>query len=274
MGAALAYYALFSLFPVVLILLSIFGFWVGSQSSIYAQILSFSRQNLPPNAHEIILDVLSRLNSSSTGAGIVGFALLMFSASGFFSALDRDFDKIWKVKKRQTAKINVSYFAWTYISRKFFSFLLVLSISGLILISQTLNIGINILDQIIQAFSDKLGLTQLENVQFLQGLQLGVSFLLLLGTVMILFKVLPSTRVQWCDVWFGALITSLLFTILQHLVSNSIVVLGMQFQSYGVVGSIMVLMIWLYLSSQIILIGGEVTYVFSRIFGSHLNHRI
>ena len=86
--------------------------------------------------------------------------------------------------------------------------------------------------------------------------------------VMVLFKILPFTQVAWGDIWLGALMTVVLLIILQQLISNSVISLGSRFQSYGVVGGVMVLMLWIYLTSQIFFFGTEFTYIYAQLFGS------
>jgi membrane protein len=86
--------------------------------------------------------------------------------------------------------------------------------------------------------------------------------------VMVLYKVLPRTHVAWQDIWLGALFTASLWLILQQLISNSVISLGSRFRSYGVFSGFMVLMLWIYLSSQIFFLGGEFTYVYAHLLGS------
>jgi membrane protein len=90
---------------------------------------------------------------------------------------------------------------------------------------------------------------------------------------MLLYKILPSTRIAWQDIWPGALFTAILWLILQQLISNSVISLGSRFRSYGVIGGFMVLMLWIYLTSQIFFLGGELTYTYAHLFGSRRNYR-
>ena len=86
--------------------------------------------------------------------------------------------------------------------------------------------------------------------------------------VMILFKVLPSTRITWRDVLPGSFLTVMFFMLLQNLVSNSIISIGSRFKSYGVIGGVMVLMFWIYLTCQIFFMGNALTYVYTHLYGS------
>ncbi len=268
MGAALAYYALFSIFPLLLLILSIFGFLVGPESTLTQRILTLAQESIPPDAYTIVSTTLTQLNHDSAGASIISLVLLLVSASGFFSALDQSFNKIWKMRRRQKPNDNFWSVVTRYIKDKAMSFALVLGSCFLLLLSQVSNIAIRVILRIIIGLTDQLPFIQLDQVLFLQALQLSSSFILLLLVVMTLFKVLPPCPVTWRDIWGGAVFTSLLLLGLQQLVSNSVVSIGSRFQSYGVVGGVMVLLLWIYLTSQVFFLGGEFTYVYSRMFGS------
>lgn len=268
MGAALAYYALFSLFPVILVILSIFGFVSGPSTQIYEQILAIAREGLPPDAFAVVEEVLLKLNRDSVSAGIAGFLLLMISASGFFSALDRAFDIIWRVNVEWAGNTNLNRMARNFVRKRIVSFLLVFGAAALMLVSLVATIAIRVLLKLIETVNSRITFIQIDSVLTLRVLQMGSSVLLLTLVMVILYKMLPTTRVAWGDVLLGGVITSALLLLLQHLVSNSFISFGARFQSYGVIGGVMVLMLWIYLTSQIFFWGGEFTYVFSHIFGS------
>lgn len=274
MGAALAYYAIFSLFPIILVVLSIVGLVLGPNTMAYNQILFFAQEALPPDAFQVVERTLQEFHSGSTSASIIGFGILLFTASGFFGALSRSFDKIWRVPPRNQSGGNVVEIALNFIWQRLFAFLLVISSSSLIFISLMSNIAIDTLLKMLDQFNQRINFITIDQVALLPLLQLGVSFLTLTLVVMILFKILPSTRVAWGDIWLGALITAILWVILQQLISNSVISLGSRFRSYGVVGGVMVLMLWIYLTSQIFFLGGEFTYVYAHVFGSRRNVKL
>ena len=271
MGAALAYYALFSLFPIFLVILSIFGFLVGPTTDAYNEILWAAEGSLPPSAFRIIESTLLHLNQTSVSAGIVGFFILFFTASSIFGALGRSVDKIWKVPRGRHVNHNLISIALTFIKNRIFAFTLVLGAAALTLISLLSHIAIKVLLRIVENFSQAIKWIQINDLVLLKGLQVGTTFLILTLVVMVLFKILPSTRVTWGDVWLGALITVTLLTSLQHLVSHSVIQIGVQYQSYGVIGSVMVLLLWIYLTCQIFFLGSELTYVYAHLFGSRRN---
>ncbi|MGJ3251083.1 MAG: YihY/virulence factor BrkB family protein [Elainellaceae cyanobacterium] len=268
MGAALAYYALFSIFPTFLVALSVFGFLTGPNTDAYNEILNLTQESLPPDAYAIVENTLLSLNESSVGAGIVGFSLLLFTASGVFGALKRDLDIIWKVSEERPSQENLITVVMNFVHRRVTSFILVLSSSALLFLSLMSNIAVKVILRILQNFSDQITFIEIDEALLINILQLTSSFLLLALVIMILFKILPATRVAWGDVWLGALITTTLLVGLQQLVSNSVIHIGSHFQSYGVVGGVMVLMLWLYLTCQLFFWGSAFTYVYARMFGS------
>lgn len=268
MGAALAYYALFSMFPMILVSLSIVGFLIGPNTVAYNAVLGFAQETLPPDAFPIVQTTLIQFHTGSTSASIVGFGILLFTSSGFFGALSRSFDKIWHTKPQHHRFDGVGEVAFIFVWRRFLAFLLVMGATGLIFVSLLSNIAIDTITRVLEGVNQWVTVVGIDQVQLLSWLRLGISFVTLTLVVMVLYKSLPSTRIAWRDVWLGALITAVLWLILQQLISNSVISLGSQFRSYGVVGGVMVLMLWIYLTSQIFFLGGEFTYVYAHLLGS------
>ncbi|MEM6835768.1 MAG: YihY/virulence factor BrkB family protein [Cyanobacteria bacterium P01_C01_bin.120] len=268
MGAALSYYALFSLFPTVLIVLSIVGAFIGPESGAAEQILLFARSSLPPEAYSLVDNTLSQLNRNSLEAGIISFLILCFTASGVFGALTRSLNKIWQVDLEKKHQTGVKSAAKTFMRNRFLAFMLVFSTSAIIFISLISKIVIEIIIEIVQNLDNALALFQIDDLLVLKALQTGTSYLGISVVIMVLFRVLPNTRICWGDVFLGALTTSGLFMLLQHVASNSIVQFGEQFLSYGAVGSVMILMLWIFLSCQVFFLGCELTYVYTYLFGS------
>ncbi len=121
-------------------------------------------------------------------------------------------------------------------------------------------------------FQATFSFIHIDQLQLSRGLQVSSSFLILALAACVLFKILPSVYVSWGDVWLGALLTALLLVVLQQLVSNSVISIGSHFLSYGVIGSVMILLLWIYLTCQIFLIGCEFSYAYAHLFGS-IRHR-
>ncbi|MGF1460892.1 MAG: YihY/virulence factor BrkB family protein [Leptolyngbyaceae cyanobacterium] len=268
MGAALSYYALFSLFPTVLIVLSIVGAFAGPESDAAEQILLFARNSLPPEAYSLVDNTLSQLNRNSLEAGIISFLILCFTASGVFGALTRSTNKIWQVDLERKHQTGMKSAAKTFMRNRFLAFMLVFSTSALIFISLVSKIVIEVIIEVVQNLESVVGIIQIDDLLVLKALQTATSYLGISAIIMLLFKVLPNTRICWGDVVFGGLLTSGLFMLLQHVASNSIVRFGDQFLSYGAVGSVMILLLWIFLTCQVFFLGCELTYVYTHLFGS------
>jgi membrane protein len=268
MGAALAYYAAFSLFPMILVSLSIVGFLLGPDTGAYDQVLLFAQDALPPDAYQVFESTLLQLHTGSTSASIIGFVILLFIASGFFGALSRSFDKIWHVHPRHRNANGVRDMALNFIWQRLFAFLLVIGASSLVFASMLSNIVLGTLQRMLEGVNDHISFVTLNQLQVLPWLRFGGAFIVLTLVVMLLYKILPSTRIAWRDIWPGAIFTAILWLILQQLISNSVISLGSRFRSYGVIGGFMVLMLWIYLTSQIFFLGGELTYTYAHLFGS------
>jgi membrane protein len=272
MGAAISYYALFSLFPIVLVIASILGFLLGPDTDVFQQILRFTQNSLPPEAFDIVNETLLQLNEQSIGAGIVGFFLTFFAASGIFGALDRSVDKIWKATQHQTRKTTLIKTTSNFLIKKLFSFALVMSTALLLLLSLISNIAIRIILEIVETMNRSITFVDINNLPIASLLQFGASFLLVALAVLLLLRFLPSTFTPWKDLWLGAIVTTLLLLSLQQLVSRNIIQIGGQYQSYGAIGGVMILMLWIYFTCQIFLLGCELSYVYAYLFGSRRNH--
>jgi membrane protein len=249
LGASLAYFALFSLFPLLLIALSIVGAVIDPQS--------FDVQNWllnvidSPEIRDLIGGTLGNLRDSRGQAGLVGFATLLFAASGIFGALDRAMNAVWNVP--QPSERTLLQTVRVILVDKLLSFLMVLGCALLLLLSIISTIVITAMSDYVPRF-EGIGLL-LQTVQFV------VSFTLLMLGLSMLFKALPDTKVPWRAAVFGGAIAALLLTLLQK--GIGIYLSQADYGSYGVVGGFMALMVYFYLTSQIMLLGGACAAVYA-----------
>lgn len=281
LGASLAYYAIFSLFPLLLIMLSIIGFLYSSLGDLIVwvnditndmlpieatpdmdakeQIFGLVRESVSDQAATEIQHTLENLEQSRRGAGLIGFGLLFLSASGAFGQLDRTFNIIWKVNENDNPKSGVKAQAIAMVQKKLFSFMLVIGCAILLFICMISGI-------VIKAIS-RMSNDLLPGQDFLwSGVHLLVSFLILALTFMLLFKYLPDVTVRWKDVMSGGFLTAFIFAILLQV--GSLYIAQSNFQSYGAVGGVMAFMLWIYLSSMVLFFGGEFTHSYAHFFGS------
>lgn len=272
MAAALAYYALFSLFPILLVILSVIGWLVEPNSAAFQSIKEAVQRYLPPEVHDLIKATIISLNENSVGAGIIGFAVLLFAASTVFGVLRNSVNRIWRSPNRVAEANSIYKIVFFFVFDKLLAFLLVLGGALLLFISLIANIAVKTILALIANFQATFAWIQINELQLTTGLQASSSFLILAMVAGILYKILPATQVGWQDVWFSALLIALLLVSLQQLVSNSVISIGGHFLSYGVIGSVMILMLWIFLTFQIFLFGCALSYVYAYLFGSR-RHR-
>ena len=268
MAAALSYYALFSLFPLLLVVLSIIGALVGPNTEVFGAIQAVLVRYLPPEVHGLIRDTLVSLNENSVGAGLIGFAILLFAASTIFAILKRSVNKIWEAPSQVSEAGSPVKMALFFIVNKLSAFVLVLGTALLLLASLLSNIVIRVILTLVNTSHETFALLNVDQAALSQGLQASWSFLALGVAIAGLFRILPSIQLSWRDIWPGALLTTVLLAGLQWLVSNSVISLGARFVSYGVIGSVMILMLWIFLACQIFFAGCEFSFVYAHLFGT------
>ncbi len=269
MAAALSYYALFSLFPLLLVILSIVGALIGPDTEAFRYIQSMIVRDLPPDVQSMVVGTIIALNETSVGAGIVGFMLLFFAASTLFAILRQSVNKIWESPNRVSDAGSVPKMVLFLIVNKLVAYLLVVGTALLLLTSLVANIFIRTVLDLLSRFQETFAWIQrVDELQLTRGLQIGSTIFILSLTLCVLFKVLPSVRPQWRDVWMGALMTAVLLAGLQQLATGSVVSVFSRFLSYGVIGSVMILMLWIFLACQIFFLGCEFSYAYANIYGS------
>lgn len=247
-SAALSYYTIFSLAPILLICLSIAGALLGEEaarSQIFAQISGLLGK---PSALQI-QDIIQNLNQPKTAlfARLISILILLFSASGVFSEIQEGLNIIWGVES------NINQGWLSIIKNRFISFAMVLVSAFLLLVSLLLNSLLAILSRYVNYF---MGM----NIFIELVISYLVSFFLVAVLFAMMFKYLPDIKLRWYDVWIGALMTSLLFSLGQ-------IVIGIYLNQthissvFGATGSLIVLLIWVYYSAQIFFIGAEITKI-------------
>jgi membrane protein len=186
----------------------------------------------------------------------------LIGASSVFQQLDLSFNKIWKAPAAEHSVGLVASVLQT-VKTKLFSFGMVLAVGFLLLVSMALT-------GIAQALLDSF-----QNVPIIggaAGFMIGLATTLLLNTLVfaLLFKFLPNTKVRWGDVGLGALVTAVLWELGKNLLALYIGRSGQSWSAYGLVGTVLILMAWIYFSSQILFLGAEFTEVYSRRHGSRV----
>lgn len=257
LAAALAYYTAFSLAPLLIVVISIAGLIYGHDAVVGR--LQYEIQGLVgAQAASAIQDMLANFSHPASGiiATVIGLITLLLGAAGVFGQLQDALDTIWEVAPKPGQGIMA------IIRQRFISFTMVLGIGFLLLVSLVVSAGVTAVGTLI---GDRI-----PQSAFL--LQL-VNFVISFGVIMLLFaliyKVLPDVTIGWRDVWMGAAVTALLFTIGKLLIG---LYLGSSSvgSAYGAAGSFVILLLWIYYSAQILLFGAEFTQVYARTYGSRI----
>jgi membrane protein len=253
MGAALAFYTMFSMGPLLVMVIMIAGLAIGKEE---AQALLMTQLSglLGDAGAEGVKSVLAAANTKEGGiiaTVISGFTLLL-GATTVFAELQSDLDRIWKVTKKKASGI------WGFLRARLLSFGLVVSIGFLLLISLVVSAAIAYVGENLMGGGATVVMRVLEFAGSLAVLTLLFA---------IIYKMLPSRRIPWGDVWVGALVTALLFTIGKYLIG---LYLGKSATTsqFGAAGTIIVAIFWVYYSAQIFFLGAEFTKEYSMSHGS------
>ena len=258
LGAALAYYTIFSLAPLVLVLLGVFGLIYGSNEQARQKILDQLSYLVDPSGVKVFQDIANSAAEPKAGilATAIGILIALFGASGIFGQLQDALNTIWAVKPKPGQGI------WGFIRARFLSFAMVGGVCFLLLVSLTVEGLLKGLHSYLQSI-------------FPGGHYLGLAIFYVfdLGIIVLLFamlfRYLPDAKIAWRDVWTGAALTAILFVIGKFLLSLYLGS-GAAGSAYGAASSLITLLLWMFYSAQILLFGAEFTKVYANIYGSHV----
>jgi membrane protein len=255
LGAALAYYTVFSLAPLLIIVIAIAGFFFGQEAA-QGQLVHQLADLVGPESAKAIEAMIQNARNPATGSmsAALGLVTLILGATGVFGELQADLNEVWNVPPKATGGIM------GFIKARFVSFTMVLGIGFLLLVSL-------ILSTVLAALGTFIGSLFPGFMVLLHFLNFVISF----GGITLLFammyKILPDVNIEWRDVWIGAAVTSLLFSLGKlaigfYLGKSSIS------SPFGAAGSLIVILVWVYYSAQIFLYGAEFAKVYSEKYGS------
>jgi membrane protein len=252
-GAALAYYSVFSLGPLIVIAIAIAGFFFGREA-VAGQVASSITSLLGDTGAKAVQAMLAEASRPREGvlATILGLGLLVLAAVGVVVQLKDALNIVWEVK--QTPQSGV----WSFLCSYIVSFAAVLALGFLLLVS--------LLVTTILAAAGKYAAPYIHE-WMLHLVSILVSFSVITVLFAMMFKWLPDVRVDWYDVWLGAMLTAILFELGKSAIGFYIGKQGLE-STYGAAASVIVVLIWVYYSSQIILMGAEFTHAFANQHGS------
>jgi len=257
LAAALSFYTIFSLAPILIITIAVAGFFLG-QADVRENILMQVETTFGPDAEEMVEGLIDDASRPGSGvvATIIGMITIIAGATGVYGQLLEALNTIWEVEPAPDSGI------FDTLRKRLLSFTMVLGIGFLLLVSLVISAA---LSAISQYFSELLPGIDI----FWQILDLVVSYALITLLFAMIFKVLPDVEVAWSDVWVGAAFTALLFTIGKFLLGWY---LGTSTpgSTFGAAGSLVGILLWVYYSAQILLFGAEFTKVYTRRHGSKI----
>jgi membrane protein len=256
LSSSLAYYAIFSLAPLLVIVISMAGLFFGEEAA-RGQLSQEISTLAGWRAGEAIQSAVQSSAAQKTSgllATIISTAVLLFGASTVFAELKDALNSVWGVVVKPGRPFL------TLVRDRFFSFSIVLAVGFLLLVSLIISVLLGALGIYMS------GLIQLPPAVW-KAWDFVISFVVVTGLFAMIFKLLPNVRLAWRDVWLGAIATSLLFSlgklIIGYYLSTSTVA-----SSFGAAGSVIVVLAWIYYSSCILFFGAELTKGYARRFGS------
>ncbi|MFN2289545.1 MAG: YihY/virulence factor BrkB family protein [Anaerolineae bacterium] len=258
LAAALSYYTIFSLPPLLLIAVAVAGFFLGRQAvrqELIAQISSIVG-DAGAQAIGVMLDGAGWDTGASTLATIVGVATLLFGATGAFAQLQEALDTVWDV----APKPDIG--PWGMVRSRLLSFSMILVVAFLLLIALALSTALSAAGTYLETLLP--GLVVLARI-----LNLVLSFAVITLLFAAIYKVLPDVEIDWSDVWIGAAATAVLFTVGKYLLSLYLARTSAS-SAYGAAGALILILLWIYYSAQILFLGAEFTQVYARRYGSRI----
>src|SRR6266511_1457769 len=261
LSAALAYYTIFSLAPLLMIVIAGTGlFW--PQQAVQEQVMSQIRGLVGVEGARFVSDLLTSASNPARGiiATIIGIITLILGALGVFNELHNALNTIWEVKEEETKGFLQS--VKKIIFDRFLSFTMILGIGFLLLVSLVISAGLSAVQQTLgNAFPLSELIWQMINLV----VSIGVTTILFA----LIYKFLPDAEIAWRDVWLGAFVTAVLFSLGKLLIG---IYLGNSAfsSSFGAVGSLVLLLVWIYYSAQILFFGAEFTQVYANNYGSKI----
>jgi membrane protein len=262
MAAALAYYTLFSIFPLLLILVSLLGLALqyypnsslDARTYVFELVAFYTSNDLARWLDERLLEIQ---NLRTTG-GLIGAVVLFFGASGVFAQLDEAFNEIWGLPVPDYGFVRA---AVELVRKRFFSFLMVLGLGFLTIAALLLSSTLRALEGLTVSLP--------YSATFWYVVGLGVLPLLNWIILMVVYKIMPDTYVAWGDVWLAAGVTTLLLEGAKRIFTWYISAFGVA-NTYGAIGNVVVFMLLIYFGAQIVFLGGELSASYARHYGSRV----
>ena len=255
LSAALAYYTVFSIAPLLIVIVYLCSFFFGReavQGNIYMQIQGFVGHDAAIQLQEIIKN--ATIVGKGNFAAIIGVATLLIGATGMFTEMQDSINIIWKIKTNPQSAI------WLYIKNRLLSFGVIGALGFLLLVSLIISGLIEALNLRLQTHFPAATIT------FFYIMNLAINFVVIAVLFSVIFRVLPDASIKWKDVMAGAVTTAFLFMLGKFAISFYITRAKIG-STYGTAGSLVILLIWVYYSSVILYFGAEFTRAYALRYG-------
>ncbi|MBP6312119.1 MAG: YihY/virulence factor BrkB family protein [Flavobacteriales bacterium] len=255
-AATIAYYTIFSL-PAVMIIAIMVAASFYDEAAVRNALLTQAGKMIGPDTAASLREMMENaaVTESKLLAEIMGIAALVISAGSVFASLQAALNRVWEVEATKGKAV------WKYLSTRLLSLALVASFGFLMLVSL-------LLDAALVAFGERLsnwlsGFTAV----LVTTLNVTLSFSIITFIFAMIFKVLPDAKIRWRDVLSGSVVTALLFTLGKYLIGLYISYAGVG-DSYGAAGAVVIILVWVYYSTVILLFGAHFTHVYARDYGT------
>jgi membrane protein len=257
LGAALSFFTIFSLAPLLLIAIAIAGLAFGERAA-RGEIVGQIQNLIGQQSAGLVQEMLVHINKPQANilAAVLGLAILLLGASGVFLQLQSAMNIVWKVRIKRNSGVRVA------VRQRLLSFSIVAATGFLLLVSLLISAILSALDSTLRRIWP--GSTLL-----LWGLGLLISLTVIAGVFAMIFKVLPDAKIRWGDVWIGAFVTSVLFNLGRFLIGLYLGNSGVA-STYGAAASLVIILLWVYYSALILFLGAEFTQVYARRYGQRI----
>ncbi len=256
-GAAVAFYTLFSMTPILVLTIAVAGYFFGAEAA-HGEIIAQMQALVGPNGAQAISAVLAAAHNSESGviASVIATLLLLVGATSVFVELKDSLDEMWGTD----ATPQASSFS-LLLKTRVLCFGLVMVLAFLLLVSLVISAALAVLHQFVFGGLWSLAALVLSPLAWL------ISFGVIASLFAVIYKMLPEAPLAWQDAWFGALFTALLFSLGKYVIGVYLGNSGVT-SSFGAAGSVIALLLWVYYSAQIFFFGAEFTRQFALRFGS------
>lgn len=259
LSGALAYYTIFSMGPLLIVIISLCGIFLGREAvegQVYNVLVDFVGRDTAASLQDIIKN--AAIGDESFTAVVIGSVVLLIGATTMFAEIQDSINTIWGLKPRPKR-------GWLkFLQNRFLSFSVIVSLGFLLLVSLAVTAIVEILSDKLQAFFPEITVVLFYVINF--------SITVIISTIIFatMFKVLPDARIRWRDVLVGAFVTALLFLVGKFGISFYISKTNVG-STYGAAGSLVVLLVWIYYSAVILYLGAEFTKAYAIKYGKAIH---